>query len=261
MSSPAAKETTTITITPIMEATELYHHDPTMAIRQSCHLHLDIEHGTLEATVVQRGYENSMPSSVYHHRSVLWTIPCLTRTAANQLMAEVALIAQRIVSGTEIEWDSANFIGTQDADATVAIDEVSSLIAAYDYPEYTIMEYSGEEYYESGHDAACQIIGITADTSDDDLDTLIEAVSIDALSNNIVIHDLTGYVTMLRDQLREAEREELRLVATDLARLIARRNQLIHRQLSWGDSTRAIGQLTRLSHVGVQKIGSRSISG
>lgn len=258
LEAPEQAETTpVVTITPVASATELYHHEHDYHARQPVEMHLDIATGTLSAAYTPRGEEESMPKSVFCRRGVLWTIPCLTSDAANRLMAEVAPLCQRIIDGTEIEWGGANNVGTQNADAAAAIDEVTELIRSYDDVDHTISEYSGDEYYDDGPDAARELLGIDADTTDDELAEATTRQADEALGNNVVIPDLRDYLTQLRDELREAERDELGTVAAEIARLTVRRDALILRQLGWGDVSRAVGERAGMSHVGVQKIGKR----
>lgn len=256
LEAPTSAETTpAVTITPVAEATELYRHEQGQPTQQEVRMHLDIESGTLSAAYTPRGDEESMPKSVYDRRGVLWAIPCLTMDAANRLMAEAAPLAQRIIDGTEIYWDGQSRVGTQNADATSAIAAVVELIRSYDDVDHTISEYSGDEYYDDGPDAARETLGINADTTDAELARIVEAAAAEALDNGVVIPDLHDYLTQLRDELREAERDELADVAAALTRLTRRRDELIRRQLVWGDSSRAVGTRAGMSHVNAQKIG------
>lgn len=250
----------TVTIIPVVEATELYRHEQGQSGPQEVQLHLDIATGSLVAAYTPRGDETSIPKSVYHHRGVLWTIPCLTGDAANRLMAEAAPLAQRIVDGTEIEWDGANHLGIQNADAQEAIEMIAALIETYDDPADTIQELSGDEYYDDGPDAARETLGITTATTDDDLARITEEAAADALTCRVVVPDLRDYLDQLREDLRDQEREELEEVAGELARLTERRDALICRQLAWGDTTRDVGTRAGMTHVGVQKIRDRAAS-
>lgn len=255
-----AETTTTVTITPVAEATELYHHESGQPSPQEVKMHLDIATGALSTAFVPYGDEHSIPESVYHHRGALWTIPCLTMDAANRLLSEVAPIAQRIIDGTEIEWDGVDNVGTYDTDAAAAIAEVAALIETYDDPADTIQELSGDEYYDDGPDAARETLGITTATTDDDLARITEEAAADALTCRVVVPDLRDYLDQLREDLRDQLREELEEVAGELARLTERRDALICRQLAWGDTTRDVGTRAGMTHVGVQKVRDRAAS-
>lgn len=250
--------TVTVTITPVAEATELYRHEQGRPAPQEVRMHLDIESGTLNAAYIPRGDEHSIPASVYHHRGALWTIPCLTSNAAIRLMTEAMPLCQRIVNGTEIEWDGQNNVGTRNADAQAAIDEVAELIETYDDVDNVIQELTGDEYYDDGTDAALETLGINADTTDAELARIVEAAAAEALDINVVIPDLGEYISQLRDDLRNDLRDDLRDVADDLTRLTHLRDELIRRQLGWGDSSRAVGTRAGMSHACAQKIGKTS---
>lgn len=259
-----AETTTTVAITPVVEATELYHHESDCPGRQPVQMHLDIATGTLSVAYIPRGDEESIPKSVFCHRGVLWAIPCLIMSAANRLMTEAAPIAQRIIDGTTVEWDGQNNVGTHDQDATAAIDEIDRIIANYDDIDNILTEYSADEYYDDGPSAARDTLGIHADTTDHDLADITTQQAAEALSNNAIIPDLAEYLTKLREDLRDASREDLRDVAAELAdvaaeleRLTERRDELIRRQLSWGDVTREVGKRAGLSHSRVQAIGRK----
>lgn len=245
--------TVTVTITPVAEATELYRHEQGRPAPQEVRMHLDIESGTLNAAYIPLGDEHSIPASVYHHRGALWTIPCLTSNAAIRLMTEAMPLCQRIVNGTEIEWDGQNNVGTRNADAQAAIDEVAELIETYDDVDNVIQELTGDEYYDDGTDAALETLGINADTTDAELARIVEAAAAEALDINVVIPDLGEYISQLRDDLRNDLRDDLRNVADDLTRLTHRRDELICRQLAWGDTTRDVGTRAGMTHVGVRE--------
>jgi hypothetical protein len=260
MDMDASVAAPTVKISPVAEATELYYHDRGRPTPQKVEMHLDIESGTLSCAYVPRGDEESIPKSVYHHRGVLWAIPCLTMDAANKLMAEATPACQRIIAGTEIDWDGNNNVGTYDQDAQAAIDEIATLIERYDEVDYILTEYSGDEYYDDGPDAARQALGISSTTSDDDLARIVAQAAAEALDNRVMIPDLQDYLTDLREESRNQEREELEEIATQLADLTARRDALICRQLGWGDTTRDVGLRAGMTHAGVQKVRRRAAS-
>lgn len=258
LDAPEAVETTpVVTITPVAEATELYRHEQGQPSPQEVKMHLDIESGSLSSAYTPYGDEHSIHESVYHHRGVLWTIPCLTMDAANRMLSEVAPLCQRIIDGTTIEWDGQSHVGTHSADATAAIEGIAQIVETYDDVDNVLQEYSGDEYYDDGPAAAREALGITADTSDDELTRIGEQAAAEALDNSAVIADLAEYLTQLREELRDANRDELADVAAEIARLTIRRGELIRRQLSWGDTSRAVAERAGMSHVGVQKIGKR----
>lgn len=257
METPAAS---TVKISPVAEATELYYHDRGRPTPQKVEMHLDIATGALSCAYVPRGSEESVPKSVYCHRGVIWTIPCLTMDAANRMMSEAAPLCQRIIAGTTIEWDGANNVGVHDEDAQAAIAEIAALIERYDEVEYTLSEYAADEYYDDGPDAARQAFGIDATSSDDDLARITGEAAAEALDNKVMIPNLQDYLTEIREELRDQEREELGEISGQLTKLTERRDDLICRQLGWGDTTRDVGLRAGMSHAGVQRVRDRAAS-
>lgn len=238
----------------------LYRHYQGETQGQPCHIALDLEDGQMWADYNPE-IGSGIPTSVYHGRTRRWGIPCLTATAANQLMEDLKPLAERVLAGSEIEWDGNNNVGILNEDASAAEQEIYARLedlSEYDYDR--IHEYdAGDWFADAGEDAP---EGLTAATTDRELAEMAAELEHEAktLYDNgyTVLVGAEEYLTTKREEMRDQEREELEDVAEQLDELVAKRDALIRRQASWGDSSRDIGARASLSHVGVQKIVKRA---
>ncbi len=253
---------TTVHITRLTEPDELFCRYRPQDQPQPCHVSLDLEDGELTAAYnPQVGPPYGIPKSVYERR-VLWqAIPCLTAVAANRLLEEVAPTAQRILAGATIEWDGSNHIGVLDDAAQVAYDELADACDPERFdPDDEVSAWDADDWFNGSHDDTIERLGITADTTDEDIARIAEQEADDAKdtahSGYVVLHGAEPYLLGLREELRDVEREELREVAAQLAALTDRRAELIRRLAAWGDSSRAVGANAGLSHVRVQQIAA-----
>jgi hypothetical protein len=207
MSTTAAVETTAtespVTIAPVAGYADLHQHYRGQTSPQPCHVSLACDTGTLTADfdgIIGSG----VPSHVYHGRTLRWSIPCLTADAANALLDEVIPIAKRIVAGYSCEWDGNNHVGAYDDDAEAAREEMASLLDGREFSEGEKIEvWDACDWYGAigGHDAQRRQIGITAATTDEELDAI--ETREDAAAEARIIEGLRAHLDMLRDEARE----------------------------------------------------------
>jgi hypothetical protein len=236
----------TVTITPVTTTDELFCHYNGEHHPQGCYLALDLEEGGLTCSY-NAAIGNGVPFSVWHGRTIRWTIPCLTSTYANQLMDNARELAQRIIDDTEIEWNEL-------------------CTAAAWGPETQVAEYSADDWYTGeGRDDAIGRLGLTADTTDQQIADMVKAEIAEAatgFSNDgyVVLTGVEDWLIDARRELREQICDDLKSTAERLTELTERRNSLIRRIGGWEDaaaaaySTRTIGDLANLSHTHVQRI-------
>jgi len=245
----------TVQIRRITDETELFCWYDGQSEPQPAYLNLDLEDGELFCD-----YNGNIGSGVsaaeYHGRIRTIRIPTLTGEAANTLMDEVAPIAQRVLNGASIEWDGNNHVGVLTDDAQAAWDELTSAVAEHTSGADTVDGLDAADWY-SGEDPA-EELGLTADTTDEELAAIEKTAEADIKAHalgTVVVQGLDRYLAGLRDDKRNAAREELEEAAEQFAAARETRDRLIRQIAAWGvDSDRAIAGLADLSHTAVQKI-------
>jgi len=182
----------------------LYCHYSRQTQPQDCHLELDLETGELSADY-NAEIGNAVPAPVWHGVVRRWGIPCLTAAAANELMAEIAPIAQRVLDGASVEWDGSNWIGKLDADAAVAEEGAEQLAGGCDGD--TVCAVDACDWLDGGDANA---LGITTDTTDAELHSIGERISSEACAEgvHVIIRNLDDYLRDARDELRTAEQDQ-----------------------------------------------------
>ena len=250
-----------VTITPLDENTPdaLHCHYQNELQGQPCHIALDLEDGQMWADY-NAEIGSGIPASVYHGRTRWWGIPCLTAAAANQLMADLKPLAERVLAGSEVEWDGNNNVGILNDDASAAEQEIYALLEGISEVDYDrIYEYDAADWFTNAGEEAPA--GLTAATADRELSEMAAELEDEAktLHDNgyTVLLGVEEYLATKREEMRDQEREELEEVAEQLDELMVKRDDLIRSLASWGDSSRDIGARAGLSHVGVQKIVKR----
>lgn len=201
---------TTVHITPVEQPDALFCHYPGEGRPQDAYLALDLESGKMWCSYDPE-IGNAVPASVWHGRTLRWTIPTLTADAANELMEKVTPLAQRILDGAEIAWDGHNRIGRLSADAQQASDEVAKLC-----DPTNLMWDAGDLVTEMGAsdwlqwDSRDEIIarfGLTADTTDERIREMAEqeereARSMGGNAGYVILSGIAEYLTELRDELK-----------------------------------------------------------
>ena len=231
-----------VRITDCTDPTELFAQFHGQSEPQPVHIELDTQAGTLHASYSSE-IGNGVPGSVYHGLDRRYGIPVLTASAANRVMREIAPLADRIVAGTEAEWDGNNTVAVLNDDAQAAEEEIekylnlpseggwsdepnqgfddSDLVAVWDVDGAT----NGSEIAD---------YGITADTTDDRLEGIEQEIVTDLAacgeSSVAVAPGLGEYLKGLRDDLAEENpltaaelrtvREQHGLTGDHMARLL-----------------------------------------
>jgi hypothetical protein len=258
-----------VTIVKVTEPDELYCKYPGQFQPQPVDLELNTRTGVLSCFYAP---ETGGATSFDHfHRIILSaSIPCLTADVANALMDEVAPLAQRVLDGASEEWDGNNNVGVLTDDAAKAWADIDNLCATYDAeenPRITVAGWDVSDWFAEGDESTIATLGITADTTDAELDTLatdnVEQAKFGGeVGYGVLDHDATlAYLTQLRDDLRQAACDELRDNALEQAMLKERIRHQIRRLAAWRDqdgrqvfSSRAIEEIVGLSHTRVQQI-------
>lgn len=202
---------TQVQIRLVTETTELHCQYTGEFNPQPVYVELGLEDGILLASydaIVGPG----MPASVYHGIDRRWTIPAMTDDGANALLQEIAPLAQRVLDGSDVDWDGNNKVGrilTDDAQA--AYDAIGELCEALDSDSQGALQVWNMDTIGEGWTA--DEAGITATTTDAELDQIEkrlteefrDGMGLDA----VVIEGLDEDLRRLRDELiAEAAEDE-----------------------------------------------------
>ncbi|MFJ3793862.1 hypothetical protein [Kitasatospora sp. NPDC090091] len=203
---------TQVQVHSVTEDTELHCWYDRESQAQSVYVELGLSDGILLASyngIVGSG----MPASVYHGIDRRWSIPPLTADGANKLLAEIAPLAQRVLDGSDVEWDGRNHVGrilTDDAQA--AYDAISELCEAIEPEDDAVLQVWSMDTIGEGWTA--EEAGITAATTDEELKQievrLTEEFRDGMGFSAVVIDGLDDYLRELRDDLaaQAAENED-----------------------------------------------------
>lgn len=253
-----------IVIKPVDGIDDLYCKYPNEFKPQPVELSLDIRTGVLRCD-----YDPNIGGGstfAHHHRLVLAApITCITAESANRLMQEVAPFAQRVLDGASEEWDGNNNVGRFTDDADNAWDEIADVCEGWgENPADQVVGWNPADWFSEGDANTIESLGLTADTTDEQLAALAAEQSQFAATGGefgyalLDPDDVAAYLAELRDQLRETVREEMTAAAEALEAAELHRDELIRRVKHWGvdsDTWRAIGELAGgISHTQVGRI-------
>ncbi|WP_194838894.1 hypothetical protein [Nocardia sp. XZ_19_369] len=251
---------TNLLVTPVDTATPttLYCRYSTEQAPQPCHVSLDLESGNLTADYNSEP-GSALPESVYHQRTLWWSIPCLTADGANELLDALAPLAARVLAGASVEWNGNNNVGRFDADADAAQAEIAAAcsgIGDADYPR--VLEWDADDWFAEGEPP---VVG--AELTDAELGLLGESLAAEALEMSTsprpddvnVIARLNEWLGQARDAARSHVERDLVETAEAIDELETRRDELVTRVSGWL-SYRAVGELARLSHTHARRIAT-----
>lgn len=202
-------DTTAVTIDPV-EGEELYDFDSYTGRATGAWLWLDCASRKLSCRCASRD-RTGMPAGVWHGLTLRWQLPALTADAANALMSDLADAAGRVCDGFERAWDGHNFVGRYDEDARAAQDEIERAIERREpwSPHEVIEMWDAADWLGALGSLAQQgaELGITADTTDDELDAVAARVEGEAAEDGHRVRDVEEHLRDIVRQLRD-ERDE-----------------------------------------------------
>lgn len=199
------------------DITALYRHYQGQTSPQGCYIELDTRNGELTADW-NAEIGNGVPASVYHQIVLRWDIPTLTAPSANRLLDKLATLATQVLAGATTEWDGNNHVGKLTADARAAADDIEAHCQeareepfAYDVlGEYDAGDWFGadagyrDSRYVSSEEATAENLGITAATTDTQLEELAADAEREALTAQepAVLTGALKFLTGIRDNFR-----------------------------------------------------------
>lgn len=196
-----------VKIIEVSEPAALYHRYPGQHEPQSAYVELDLRERTLSAgTDPEIG--NAVPFSVYHGFERRYPIPALAADVANELMAELRPLAERICAGWEETWDGNNHVARLGEDAEAAEEEIRNRLGDPGDPnkwddseEITVWGVDGATNGDEADE-----YGITAATTDERLEEVLEDIrsNLAEVSEGPVVLDreVWDYLVGLRDEQR-----------------------------------------------------------
>lgn len=199
----------TVKIISVKDDTELFCHYASQSEPQRCFIALDLEDGTLWADY-NAEIGSAVPEAVWNGRTIRFPAPCMTAAGMNHLMDEIAPLADRVLAGSEIEWDGNNHVGKLDEDAQDASDEIERICDELEpAPSETVTEWDACEFYDAVKDE----LGVTADSTDAELEALAEKLEeedsiYEWTGGPMVLNGTLEFLQSIRDNLREEAADE-----------------------------------------------------
>ena len=199
----------TVKIISVKNDTELFCHYARQSEPQKCFIALDLEDGTLWADY-NAEIGSAVPEAVWNGRTIRFPAPCMTAAGMNRLMDEIAPLAERVFAGAEIKWNGHNHVGKLDEDARDAADEIEQTCSELEPdPSETVTEWDACEFYY----AVKGDLGVTADSTDDELEDLAEKLeaedSVDPGSGGpMILNGTLEFLQSIRDNLREEAEDD-----------------------------------------------------
>lgn len=183
----------------------LYRRYDSQTSPQNCYIELDL-HGEILSADYDSEVGGAVPFTVFHGFERRYSIPALTGTAANELMRQIAPLANRILADWEEVWDGNNHKARLGEDAQAAEEQILAEIG-YDPVDRDTDPVDLVTVWNV--DGACngnevEDYGITADTTDERLDEIEEEIRLalaEVSDSTVVVLD--GVAEYLRDKRNE----------------------------------------------------------
>ena len=179
---------------------ELFCQYPNSIFPQPCHIYLNLDTGECGTEYDPSAGCNATSEDVRFHRVLWWDIPLMIGETANELIATITPLLQRVLDGTRTRWCGQMEVRALSADAAEASAEI----------EWEIERWEGDLYVEPADEWLSQAdLEVTDKTTDMELAELTERLENDALynaDNAIILHGTLEYLMALRDSSKEAQR-------------------------------------------------------
>ena len=189
---------------PEMERTELLEIDPSsQSLRpQTPYLELDLTSPDKQIHIDTYCQIDGTPISVWH--GVVRRYYLSPKTNAEALTTDINAgvfddLFQRIVDGSEVEWDGNNFVGRLNEDARDAEEELEQLLE--DYVDGSIGLWDAGEWLQDSSD---EELGVTAASTDDELAKKARELEEEARAEGAIVVWLEDELKERRQALRES---------------------------------------------------------
>lgn len=177
---------------------------------QSCFVELDCRNGRLSAEA-NGEIGNAVPVDVHLGHIQRWTIPALRSKAANELLEEIAPLAAKVVRGYYSVWNGNNHAANFKLPAQKAIEAIEALCHGVDPDEALVVWAAADWFAVDGNlESQAKALGITAATTDEELDAIAKRVLSAAKSDDVdEIDGLDEHLRRVRDAAARLEDEDL----------------------------------------------------
>lgn len=143
-------------------------------------------------------WENSVPASVWHSRTLTWSLPAAIKGEALQALLTsdtVLQLLQRVHDGHDVEWDGHNWTGTLDEDAQEADDELEQILECDENSSDNWSVWSADEWLFEPSLSEVWPVGKSIEEAAEDIIR-------DAAENNTFCGTTGDVKAALRDKLR-----------------------------------------------------------
>lgn len=183
---------------------QLYHRYSGEFDPQPCYIALGLREERLWADY-NANVGGAVPMDAWHGFERRYSIPCLTATAANALLREIAPYAERVLAGYDSHWDGHRYVAVLDEEAHLAEEAIELLCeaAGADGEDEVREPWEAEDYFAND-----PLNWITAETSDEELLARTQQEENLAEQNGERVDGIFDYLVELRNAARAAAEEE-----------------------------------------------------
>ena len=180
-----------------LEHTDLYLRYEGQCQPQQCYVQLDCRTGDLYADV-SRDIGDGCSAAEWHGHVRSWQIPCLTGEAALQLLEDIAPLAQVVLNGYDSSWDGSNYVANYSDTAQDARDKIEYLCREAGADNGDLLQIWEASGYLADPIAQAEL-GVTSETTNEQIDALAETIRADARHNGI---DIVRGVVLFLEAMR-----------------------------------------------------------
>jgi len=174
--------------------------------QEQAYLYFDPQDRSLWTTTLNTFERSGVPMEVYHGVILRWPLPNSTNgewltQAIND--GEFDHLLDRIKAGYTCDWDGSNWVGILNQDAENAYLELESLLERF--VDYDLGVWWADEWLADTPD---EELGISAETTDEELEKLTEEWDDEAASYGARLRGTYEYLCERRDQLKQSGEED-----------------------------------------------------
>lgn len=198
--SDAESVTATQFCLPEMDPTDLLHPDPsssTGAAKKPV-LEFDTEDGSIRIVFLLE-CDNAVPEYVWHGFARRWPIPVLSdakRMSQAINAGELDALFNRILEGASSYWNGHNRVCDLSEDAQEASQAVERWLTNLPSLPETAGVWDADDWFDDDPE------DLTAETTDEELYAMAEALDEGALAHHVVLTDTQKFLRKRRDRLR-----------------------------------------------------------
>lgn len=196
----------------VYDGRSLYKRYPTQTTLQPCFVELDCKRSELDARY-NAEIGNAVPVDVWYGHLQRFKIELLKPEAIAKLLADIAPFAAVVVAGYTSAWDGHNHRARFTSEAQKAIEQIERLCEYASGDERALEQrWDADAWYQSEtHEQRVKRLGITAHTTDEQIDEMV-AGEVDLASQDGILLDREHIEACLR-----GDRTDVRLDADPIS--------------------------------------------